>query len=187
LPAGVRIDDQSAREQSLRILPRAPLSLLIPSILKMAKTIPFPIGRVAQAGNAKARLLPMPRATADRLALQAHLALDLLRRGRGRLGDAQALLQALILVGILAERGYGCLDFAAYKKADDVIGRCFDRGRSTNEWSLDDGGVISIARIVTLYDEQLCGAPLIALAQASDQLDRMRARQRREEPVSKSA
>ena len=153
----------------------------------MAKTIPFPgAAQAAQARKAKARLLPMPRATADQLALEAHLALDILRRGQGRTCDAQTLLQAMILVGLLVDRGHGHLERPAYRAADAIICECFDRGRATNEWILDDGGFRAFARIVTLYDEQLCRAPLAALAEASDQLDRLKAVENGE-PLRKSA
>jgi hypothetical protein len=154
----------------------------------MANTIPFPgAAQAARDRKAKTRLLPMPRATADRLALEVHLALDILRRGQGRACDAQSLLQTMILAGLLAEQGHGHLELPAYREADFIICECFDRGRVTTEWSFDEGGFRAFARIVTLYDGQLCRAPLAALAKASEQLDRLQAREKLDELVRKSA
>ena len=52
-------------------------------------------------------LLPMPRATADELALRVHLALATMRAGVGSVRNAQTLTQTMILTGFIAEAGYG--------------------------------------------------------------------------------
>jgi hypothetical protein len=76
----------------------------------MAKTLPFSGNTQAtRARAAKTMLLPLPRATADELALQTHLALDSLGRGQGSVGAAQTVTQAMVLAGFIAEAGYGRL------------------------------------------------------------------------------
>lgn len=154
----------------------------------MAKTIPFSGGaQAARARQAKTMLLPIPRATADMLALQVHLALDLLRRGKGRLCDAQTLLQAMIVSGFLVELGHGTLTDADYRAADALISVCFDHGRATGQWMLDGDGFEAFAALVTLYDYQLRRAPLAAVAEASDRLDRFKAGEMCDTPLRKSA
>jgi hypothetical protein len=56
----------------------------------------------------------------------------------------------MILVGLIADRGYGHLDLTAYRAADAIICECFDRGRATNEWIFDDDEFRAFAQIVTL-------------------------------------
>ena len=145
-------------------------------IYTMAKPIPF--ARTAAAARArrnKTLLLPMPRTEVDRLCLQAHIALDAMRREMGNAGAAQTLCQAMILTGLLAEAGYGEATFEQMRDAEDVISAAFDRGRDSGVWSLDESGFRQFAAIVSTYDKQLRGAPLAAIADASDRLERFRA------------
>lgn len=120
-------------------------------------------------------LLPLPRATADALALQVHLALDALRRGKGTICDAQTLTQIMILASFLVDAGYGTLAPDSLRRADALIAGCFERGRATGEWTLDMAGFRSFAEIVTIYDRQLQKAPLWAVTDASDKLDSFQA------------
>ncbi|MFP4895722.1 hypothetical protein [Paraburkholderia sp. EG304] len=142
----------------------------------MARTIPF--ARTAAAARARRNrtlLLPMPRAEVDRLCLQVHIALDVMRRERGNAGAAQTLCQAMILTGFLAEAGYGEATFEQMQHAEEVISSAFDRGRESGVWSLDETGFRQFAAIVSTYDKQLRRAPLSAVADASDRLERFRA------------
>jgi hypothetical protein len=142
----------------------------------MAKTIPFTRNpQAARARRAKTLLLPMPRASADELSLQVHIALDALRRGCGNVQAAQTMTQAMILTGLLAEAGYGAATFDQMQSAESVISEAFDRGRDTGVWTLDGDGFAQFATIATTYDYQLQRAPLSAIADASDRLDRFRA------------
>jgi hypothetical protein len=142
----------------------------------MAKTIPFPRNtQAARARAAKAMLLPLPRATADELALQVHLALDTLRRGKGNVRDAQTLTQTMILVSFLTDSGYGVIAPESLRLADALIAACFERGRASGEWTLDTDGFSSFVEIVLIYDRQLQKAPLWAITDASDRLERFQA------------
>ncbi|MFM0756105.1 hypothetical protein [Paraburkholderia strydomiana] len=154
----------------------------------MNRPIPFP--RTAQAARArrnKTLLLPMPRTEVDRLALQVHIALDAMRREKGNADAAKTLCQAMILMGLLAEAGYGQATFEQMRNAEEVIADAFDRGRDSDTWSLDEDGFAQFAIIVTTYDQQLRRAPLAAVAEASDRLERFRAGESFGETVRKRA
>lgn len=135
----------------------------------MAKTIPFP----RQPRRTKTMLLPIPRAVADELALQVHLALSALRRAGGARRDAQTLLHALVLAQSIAQAGYGELETTLVHAADAAMIACFARGDETDDWYLDDASFESLSGLVTLYDRQLQSAPLWALTEASNRLERM--------------
>jgi len=140
----------------------------------MAKTIPFSGNtQAARTRAAKAMLLALPRATAEELALQVHIALDSLRRGKGSVGATQTVTQAMLLVAFIVEAGYGMLTPEALRTADAVSAACFERGRASGEWVLDRAGYEIFAAIATVYDYQLQKAPLWASAEASDRLDRL--------------
>jgi hypothetical protein len=142
----------------------------------MAKTIP--LARATNEGRArraKTMLLPMPRAMADDLALRVHLALAAMSRGAGTRQDAQTLTQTMLLTGFLSEAGQGHLPSDQFAAADAAISASFDHGRATGEWRLDEAAAALFATLVTAYDEQLRRAPLWAIIEVSDQLDRFQA------------
>jgi hypothetical protein len=142
----------------------------------MAKTIPFSRStHASQARRVKTMLLPMPRATADDLALRVHLALSAMERGVGSMQDAQTLTQTMLLTGFLADAGQGHVTYENLTMADTAISAAFERGRETGVWQLDTDAAAHFAIIVTTYDEQLRRAPLWAIVEASDQLDRFQA------------
>jgi hypothetical protein len=136
---------------------------------------PIPLSRnagAARARHAKAMLLPIPRQIADDLALRVHLALDALRRGVGSMADAQTLTQIMLLTSFLAELGFGSATGEEVGAADRAVSTAFDIGRESGEWRLDSAGVMLFARIATNYDQQLHSAPLWAITDASERLDR---------------
>ncbi|HKT99335.1 MAG TPA: hypothetical protein VJS30_22840 [Paraburkholderia sp.] len=140
----------------------------------MAKTIPFPQQKTTRARRHKAELLPMPRVSADELALQVHLALASMRAD-GTQHDAQALLHAHVLAQSIASAGYGALTPEQVRGADEAILACFARGGAEGVWCLDDAQFEAIKSIVGVYDQQLQSAPFWVLAEASERLERMRA------------
>jgi hypothetical protein len=142
----------------------------------MAKTIPFSRNtQAARARAAKAMLLPLPKATAEELALQVHLALDSLRRAKGSVSAAQTVTETMLLVAFIVEAGYGTLTSEALHIADAVSAACFERGRASGEWMLDRAGFEIFTVIATMYDHQLQRTPLWALTEASDRLARFKA------------
>jgi|UPI0004875411 hypothetical protein len=139
----------------------------------MASTIPFPRqAQAARARRSKAMLLPIPRASANELALQVHLALASLRAG-GSDRDAQALLHAHVLATSMADAGYGTLTQEQVCEADAALLACYEQGRTGGGWRLEGAGFDALAAVVTVYDEQLQRAPLWVLTEASERLDRM--------------
>lgn len=146
----------------------------------MAKTIPFPQHKTTRARRNKAELLPMPRASADELALQVHLALASLRAG-GAQHDARALLHAHVLAQSIAGAGYGALTPEQVRSADEAILACFARGGAEDVWCLDDAQFEAVKSVVAVYDQQLQSAPFWVLAEASERLERMGASDTRQQ------
>jgi hypothetical protein len=151
---------------------------------------PIPLSRnagAARARHAKAMLLPLPRQVADDLALRVHLSLDALHRGIGGMTDAQTLTQIMLLTGFLAESGFGKVNGEELGAADRAVAAVFDIGRLTGIWRLNDAGFALFARIATSYDRLLHSAPLWAVTDASDRLDRFIAGVPDQPPVRKRA
>lgn len=141
----------------------------------MAKTIPFyPNPGATDARRTRMTML-LPRATADVLSLQVHVALDAMRRGSGNVRAAQTLTQAMIITGLLAENGHGSTTIEQLQRAEQAIVAAFDRGRTTGVWLLGDDAFALFAMIASTYDYQLQHAPLSAIADANDRLNRFQA------------
>lgn len=150
----------------------------------MARTIHFP--QRSQARRNKSMLLPMPHAVANELALQVHLALAALRRD-GTGDDARALLHAHVLAQSIAEAGYGALEPEHVRVADAALIDCFERGNTGGGWRLDEAGFEALAQLVTVYDSQLQRAPLWALTEASERLERMGVGEAEQQAMRKSS
>ncbi len=144
----------------------------------MAKTIPSSRStQTAQTRKSRTMLLPMPRKMADELVLPVHVALDALRRGHGSVQAALTLTHTMLLVGFMAEAGYGSATIEQMQTAEKVVLVAFDRGRDSGEWRFDDEAFATFATIASTYDRQLQRAPLRAIAEASERLDRLTAGQ----------
>ncbi|CAE6765500.1 hypothetical protein R69927_07663 [Paraburkholderia domus] len=154
----------------------------------MAQPLPFSRNTgAARARHDKAMLLPIARKIADDLALRVHLALDALRRGAGSTSDAQTLTQVMLLTGFLAESGFGSVTGEQLGAAERAVSAVFDIGRETGEWRLDSAGFALFAEIATNYDRQLHSAPLWAITDASERLDRFTAGVPHQTPMRKRA
>ncbi|HTH60646.1 MAG TPA: hypothetical protein VL689_10890 [Paraburkholderia sp.] len=132
-------------------------------------------------------LLQIPRATADALALQVHLALSALRGGSATANDARTLLQTQVLALTIANAGYGGLTPDEVRRADEALIACFERGNRDGVWHIDGESFEALSRIVTVYDGQLQSAPMWVLADASARLDRMSAGEDARPPQRKRA
>ncbi|MFP3564858.1 hypothetical protein [Paraburkholderia sp. SIMBA_030] len=154
----------------------------------MAQAIPFSRHTgAARARHAKVMLLPIARQIADELALRVHLALDALRRGTGSVTDAQTLTQIMLLSGFLAESGFGSATSEQLQAAERAVSAVFDIGRETGAWRLDSAAFELFATIATNYDQQLHRAPLWAITDASERLDRFTAGMSHQMPVRRRA
>ena len=131
--------------------------------------------QAARARQSKAALLPIARSEADRVSLQVHVALDAMRRKRGNLDTARTLCQVMIVTGLLVEAGYGDATFKQMQEAESILFDAFNRGRHSDVWMLEEEEFLHFATIVTTYDHQMRRAPLAAIIEAGNRLDRFRA------------
>jgi hypothetical protein len=142
----------------------------------MSRTLPFKRSpRATRAQLTKAQLLPIPRAVADELALQAHLSLVALRAGATDITPAHQVTEVMLLAKFLAEAGHGEFSADELAHADKVMAGVFDEGRASSTWSLPASEAERFAAIVALYDHQLHRATLNALTSASERLERFKA------------
>nr|WP_230417771.1 hypothetical protein [Paraburkholderia polaris] len=71
--------------------------------------------------------------------------------------------------------------------ANSAVSAVFGIGSATAEWKLDNAGFALFAEIATNYDRQLRSAPLWAITDASERLDRFTAGMSYQAPMRKRA
>ncbi len=87
----------------------------------------------------------------------------------------------------LAEAGFGSMSREEFHAADRAAASVFGAGREHNAWKLDDAEFALFASIATNYDRQLRHAPLWAITEASERLDRLIIGRSDSAPVRKQA
>jgi hypothetical protein len=119
----------------------------------------------------KASLLPLPSVFTESLSLRYHIALQVMRLGIGSGVHLETLIRVIALARFLAADGYGEINHAEIAEAQEAARAALSHGQNIGAWILDDAAFESIARIVTLHDEQLRIAPFVAVAAAGKKLD----------------
>jgi hypothetical protein len=128
------------------------------------------LGQAKRSQN-KLLLLPINRASADDISLRYHVSLEALRVGRGYAGAAQALAEATVVTFFLVNAGYGEMPRETFSMSEDILARCFEIGRTSDEWHFDDRSYQHFSALLSLHDSQLRKAPLSTLLRANDQLN----------------
>ncbi|MDR5762949.1 hypothetical protein [Caballeronia sp. LZ035] len=143
----------------------------------MTRSVPFK--RSAQAVRArltKSRLLPIPRGVGDQLALQAHLSLAGLRSGVEDVRLAHSVTEVILLTKFLAEAGHGDVSHEMLLAANRAMAEIHDGATKTGKYAAPTEAAFSLlSAIVSTYDHQLQTAPLGALTDANDRLQRFKA------------
>jgi hypothetical protein len=106
------------------------------------------------------RIRPMPRPIADRISLRYHVTLDRMRRGSDDAAVAQAMLEMLMAVGLLAGLGYGQISSDLTLHAERSLSAASRRGLDSKVWSLNESEFDTLCEIIAVYDMQLYCTPV---------------------------
>ncbi|MBN3786127.1 hypothetical protein [Burkholderia sp. Ac-20353] len=106
----------------------------------------------------KAQLLPLPADQVRRLSLKHHLALAVLRDGRGDLEAIGTLLNVLYLAYFL--HGADDPDSACYRLAEAALDQCVARAERGASWTVTAGERAALEPLVLIHDGQLAAVPL---------------------------
>ncbi|KVE22190.1 hypothetical protein WI92_22550 [Burkholderia vietnamiensis] len=106
----------------------------------------------------KAQLLPLPAAQVRRQSLKHHLALAVLRDGRGDLEAIATLVNMLYLAYFL--RAVGDAELDGYRRAEAALNQCVARAERGEPWSLIDDERTVLEQLVVTHDAQLAVTPV---------------------------
>ncbi|RQP98864.1 hypothetical protein [Burkholderia stagnalis] len=106
----------------------------------------------------KAQLLPLPADQVRRLSLKHHLALAVLRDGRGDFDAIATLVNTLYLAYFLG--AVGDAELAGFRRAETALNQCVARAERGEPWSLPDDARTVLEQLVVTHDAQLAAVPL---------------------------
>ncbi|KVG51722.1 hypothetical protein WJ33_11155 [Burkholderia ubonensis] len=119
----------------------------------------------------KTQLLPLPAEQARRLSLKHHLALAVLRDGRGDVETVATLVNMLHLAYFL--RVIGDTELDRYRRAEAALDACVARAERGEPWSLTADERTSLEQLVTTHDAQLATVPVHRYLDAWDCVQRV--------------
>ncbi|MFT4509049.1 Fis family transcriptional regulator [Caballeronia sp. 15711] len=123
----------------------------------------------------KTDLLPLPKQIADVLSLEYHLLLESLRAGTGHFHNLQIILRVGLATSLLSSDGYGDLnhDFAMLEAAAH---RSFEQGMEKGVFEFDGPTFSMFAHVLTVHDQQIARAPVVAIERLADRMEGMSGR-----------
>lgn len=142
---------------------KAELPLRKPSILSRA----WPQARAAGAWH---EMLPLPQESRDRLSLEHHLQLEVLRAGAGSLMSLKLLMRVALASVILQQLGYGRPLPRAVEDYEATARHALDTG-AEGRYRFNDAAFVLFAGLVNYHDAQLEIAPWKALSHVAARLE----------------
>jgi len=124
------------------------------------------------AVQSKEMLLPLSTEKVRAISLENHLALSMVRAGRGESEQIIDLLRVVYLAFYLRDETASDADLGLYRKAEAALGACIGRAERGKKWLLLDHERAAAQRILVVHDEQLAAVPKHRYVAAWDRLQR---------------
>ncbi|KVK80951.1 hypothetical protein WS90_16910 [Burkholderia cepacia] len=117
-------------------------------------------------------LLPLPTEKVRALSLENHLALAIVRGGRGDLDQVSCLIRVVYLAFYMRDATASGVDFDLYRRAEVALNACVTRVDRGERCLLLDHELATVERILIIHDEQLAAIPWHRYLDAWEQLRR---------------
>lgn len=120
----------------------------------------------------KTELLPLPTDKVRALSLEHHLALSVMRTGKGDAYQIIGLARVVYLAFFMRDITPDGADLAPLRQAEAALARCLDDVERGEPCALRDDESKSIEAIMALHDAQLAAAPLHRYRNAWERVQR---------------
>ena len=120
----------------------------------------------------KEMLLPLSTEKVRALSLENHLALAVVRSGKGDCDQVVCLLRVVYLAFLMRNETASGSDLDLYREAEGVLDACIERGAHGEAWALREDEVTDIERVLAVHDEQLAAIPRHRYLAAWERLQR---------------
>jgi hypothetical protein len=116
--------------------------------------------------------LPLDTASADRISIKFHAALEVARRGSADVATARSLAHAMLLVDLIADAERSDVHREALDFAKAGLAALINRGHESGDWSFPDDLLSTITDLVNEHDRQLRECRMIVIVAATERLER---------------
>ncbi|OXI47730.1 hypothetical protein [Burkholderia aenigmatica] len=117
-------------------------------------------------------LLPLSTEKVQSLSLENHMALAVVRSGKGECDQVICLLRVVYLAFFMRSETASGSDVDLYRRAEAVLDACIARAERGEMWALVDDEVADVERVLVVHDEQLAAVPKHRYLAAWDRLQR---------------
>ncbi|MCS6480223.1 hypothetical protein [Burkholderia thailandensis] len=117
-------------------------------------------------------LLPLSTEKVQSLSLENHMALAVVRSGRGDCDQVTCLLRVVYLAFFMRSETTSGSDLNLYRRAEAALDACIARAERNEPWMLHENEAADVERLLVAHDEQLAAVPKHRYLAAWDRLQR---------------
>ncbi|HDR9039045.1 TPA: hypothetical protein QDB07_006626 [Burkholderia vietnamiensis] len=117
-------------------------------------------------------LLPLSSEKVRSLSLENHMALAVVRSGRGDCDQVICLLRVAYLAFFMRSETTSGSDLDLYRRAEAVLDACSARAERGEAWVLREDELADVERVLVVHDGQLAAIPKHRYLVAWDRLQR---------------
>lgn len=125
-----------------------------------------------RAALTKGMLLPLSTEKVRALSLEHHMALAVVRSGKGSCDQVTCLLRVVYLAFFVRSETTSGSDPDLYRRAETVLDACITRAERGEPWTLREDELADVERVLVVHDEQLAAIPKHRYLAAWDRLQR---------------
>ncbi len=120
----------------------------------------------------KEMLLPLSTEKVRSLSLEHHMALAVVRSGKGECDQVICLLRVVYLAFFMRSETASGSDVDLYRRAEAVLDACISRAEHGEVWALREDELADVERVLIVHDQQLAAIPKHRYLTAWDRLQR---------------
>ncbi|WP_048985660.1 hypothetical protein [Burkholderia cenocepacia] len=117
-------------------------------------------------------LLPLSTEKVRSLSLEHHMALAVVRSGKGECDQVICLLRVVYLAFFMRSETASGSDVDLYRRAEAVLDACISRAEHGEVWALREDELADVERVLIVHDQQLAAIPKHRYLTAWDRLQR---------------
>ncbi|MEX3614748.1 MAG: hypothetical protein VB141_13570 [Burkholderia gladioli] len=116
--------------------------------------------------------LPLDTASADRISIKFHAALEVARRGSADVATARSLAHAALLVDLIADSERSDISRETLDLAKAGLAELIKKGHESDDWMFPDDLLSIITDLVNEHDRQLRECRMSVIVAATERLER---------------
>lgn len=116
--------------------------------------------------------LALDTASADRISIKFHAALEVARRGSADVVTARSLSHAVLLVDLIADTEGGNVSRETLDQAEAGLAELIKKGHESDDWTFPENLLSIVTNLVNEHDRQLRECRMSVIVAATERLER---------------